>query len=72
MTRENHKIDQHKFSFIMLCVAGGYCLHVCLGTICVLSALRGQKRVTESLELEFKAVVSHQSNGIRKEAIALN
>lgn len=63
MTRENHKIDQHNFSFIIVCVCVCVegerdCLHLCLCTMCMLSVLRGQKRVTEPLELELEAVVA--------------
>lgn len=70
MTRENHKIDQHNFSCIILyvcvcvCVGGrnGF-LHLCLCTMCMLSILRGQKRVIDFLELELEAVVSHHLSG---------
>jgi hypothetical protein len=36
-----------------------FCLHVCLCTMCVPCAHKGQKRASDPLELDFQTVVSH-------------
>lgn len=47
-----------------------FCLHVCMCTICVLGAYRGQKTVSYPLELELWTVVSHYvSTGIKTLAL---
>lgn len=38
-------------------------MHVCLCTLCVPSALRGQEKVSDPLELELEVVVSCQLGG---------
>lgn len=47
-----------KFIIILFSCIGVFCLYVCLCTICVSSALRGQKRALDPLELELEVVGS--------------
>lgn len=62
MTRENHKVNLHNFS-LFYWGGGGRCLHVCLYTLYVSSAHRGEEKVSDSLELELEAIVSYHLGG---------
>ena len=62
--REGEREKEVLFNFYLIKMlkkncAWMFCLHVCLCTICIPSAQRGQKRPAGPLELEFQMVVSY-------------